>query len=206
MLLRHIPPWTRSQEGNTGNWRMASFKNQSITRSLNILDMLPWISNCLLVCVLDLFVRKQWKRRSCSSKRKRKIWPNRFYPDLENLSPSWPWLTSKSFLASNFLFVELRQVPLLVCVRIWEKGLTMALGLSLHSLSPSRFLPSSSEAYANPQNWMSDANRSMTSDEGKCLSAGELWKTALGGVCVSFSKSSVAFLFSADGELVLLPF
>lgn len=64
------------------------------------------------VCSVGLFVRGQWKRRSCSSKKGRKIWPNRSYPALENLSPSSPWLTSESFLASNFLFTALRIVPL----------------------------------------------------------------------------------------------
>ena len=84
-----------------------------------LLDMLLWVFDYLLVYFSDLFVREQWKRRSCSSKTKRKIWPNRFCQDLEKLSPSSPWPISKSFLASNFLFMELRIVPLLVCIRIW---------------------------------------------------------------------------------------
>ena len=73
----------------------------------------------LRVCFSDLFVKAQWKRRSCSSKKKRKIWPNRSYQDLENLLPSSPWQTSKSFLASNFMFLGLRIVLLLVCIRVW---------------------------------------------------------------------------------------
>lgn len=84
-----------------------------------ILDMRLSVSDCLLVYFVDLFVREQWKRRSCSSKKKRKIWPNRFCQDLETLSPSSPWLTSKSFLASNCLFLGLSIVPLLVCIRTW---------------------------------------------------------------------------------------
>lgn len=72
------------------------------------------------VCSVGLFVRGQWRRRSCSSKKGRKIWPNRSYPALENLSPSSPWLTSESFLASNFLFTMLRIVPLRVGPGTWE--------------------------------------------------------------------------------------
>lgn len=72
-------------------------------------------------------MREQWKRRSYSFKKKRKLWPNRFSQDLENPSRSSRWLTSKSFLASNFLFTGLRVVPLLVCVRIWESDLHVTL-------------------------------------------------------------------------------
>lgn len=50
-----------------------------------------------------LSVRGQWKRRSYSSKRKRKIWQNRFFQDPEDLSPSSHWLTSRSSLAFSFL-------------------------------------------------------------------------------------------------------
>lgn len=112
-------------------------------RRLNIsLDMLLWGSDYLLVCFSDLSAREQWKRRSCNSKKKRKIWPNRFYQDLENLSPSSPWLTSKSFLGSNFLFFKLRIVPLLVCARIWGERLNPGpLSSPWLSVSPSSLMP-----------------------------------------------------------------
>lgn len=72
---------------------------------------------------------------------KRKIWPNRFYQDLENLSPSSPWLTSKSFWDLTSCFFKLRIVPLLVCTMIWERLNPGPLSSPWLSVSPSSLMP-----------------------------------------------------------------
>lgn len=79
-------------------------KSSSLHLKERELQMRTWVRRLDHLCYhlfLGSSVRTQWKRRSYSSKKKRKIWPNKSYRGLEHLSPSSRWLTSRSSLASS---------------------------------------------------------------------------------------------------------